>query len=775
MRFNAIAFSAILLVAGLAQADTTHMRIMFAGSPSGENTFELNPDGTFKSTTKLVIGSITLQSDITGKFEGGRIVQYESHNVSATGTRSTLTLNAGKLHLQSGKIDRDLDLKVGQGPYFGNLHPQLTISALESVDFTKKTAQEIKVFSPDVGAMLAPRFTPMEPRKIARGMVREIDMVLAPVEATYAIDDSHHVLLMEVPGQKLKFIADGWEALAKDPLAAYPELSQPDYKPITERGVKMRARDGVTLVQDVIRPDAPGKFPVILERTPYGRQAAEVEGPFYARRGYIFVTQDCRGRGDSNGEWDPFVHERKDGYDAVQWAARQPWSDGNVGMIGGSYGGVVQWEAAVERPPALKCIIPQVSPPDAFYNLPYDNGVFFLYGSLWWAKIVSSRTIDLSSFMSKLPNPEKFATLPLSKLDKAVLGGQVPFYSKWLARTGANDWAGFNYEDDLKKVTIPALHISGWWDGDEIGTMLNWAKMRALGRTNQWLVYGPWTHLFNTASKIGDTDFGPDAVIDLDSINLRWFDTWLKHKNVGMDKIPHVRAFVTGTNKWVESRDWPLSGSKTATLYLGGTGTIEGSGSTGTLDWKAPKGQAPSKYQFDPHNATIDKRILDPDPNKATMNVKFPKKAPGVTMFKSAPLKETMTIAGPITLDLRFSTSAQSTDFFAQLLDVDAQEGYKIVGQPGKFRCSYLGGFDKPRALKPGKIYQCKFQIWDTAHAFPKGHRVCLLLTSVMFPVYSRNLGTIEPIATGTKMVVQNQKIYHDTKNPSSVTFQVLR
>jgi putative CocE/NonD family hydrolase len=759
----------------IAQADTTHMKIEFAGSPAGDNTYVSNSDGTFTSSTKLVIGTITLTADIKGKFEAGRLVQYESTSTSATGAVTVISLNAGKVHVKAGNTDKDLDLKLGKEPYFGNLHPQLTASALLAVDPDKAASQEIRVFCPDVGGMLSPRFTPKGQKTTRKGTARLFELVLAPVQATYALDESSRVVLFDVPGQKLRFIADGWDLLVKDPLAAYPELSQATYKVKIDTGVKMKTRDGATLVQDIVRPDAPGKFPVILTRTPYGRQGSATEGPFYASRGYVFVAQDCRGRNDSTGEWDPFVHERKDGYDAVQWAGAQPWSDGNVGMIGGSYGGLVQWAAAVERPSALKCIVPQVSPPDAFLNLPYDNGVFFLWGSVWWAKIVSSRTIDMSSFMSKLPNPEKFGTLPLSEIDKAVLGSHSPFFAKWLARTSAPQWAGFNYEDDLNKVTIPALHISGWWDGDEIGTMLNWQIMRSLGRKNQWLVYGPWTHLFNTTTKIGDTDFGPTAMIDLDSVNLRWFDTWLKHKSVGLEKLPHVRAFVTASNHWVESRDWPLTQSKPVTLFLGGTGPVEGNSSTGTLTWSVPVNQAPSKYRYDPHKAEIDKRVLNPDPNKASLRVEIPKKAPGLVMFKSEPLKQPMTLGGPIVLDLRFSTSAQNTDFFAQLMDIDEKGNTYAIGQPGKFRCSYLKGFDKPRALIPGKIYQVKFRIWDTAREFGKGHRVCLLITSAMFPSYSRNLGTIEPIATGTKMIVQDQKIYHDKSNPSSVTFQMIK
>ena len=773
MRPYALLTPLALLCAGSARAESTRMIIEFAGRPAGENVYESNPDGTFTSATNLSLGTITIRSSLSGKMESGRLVKFIGETIAPNGDKSTITWDHGKAHIKSGKVDRDTDLKIGSEPYFGNLHPQFTASALAALDFGKKSTQELKCFCPDGGAFLSAKFTPEGEKVTAKGTARMFDMVLPTVQAKFAMDNAHHVVLMDVPGQKLRFIVVGWESLVKDPLAAYPELSQPTFKIKVEKAVKMKTRDGVNLVQDVIRPDAEGKFPVILSRTPYGRESAAAEGPFYASRGYVFVSQDCRGRNDSEGEWDPFMNERKDGYDAVQWATTQPWSDGNVGMIGGSYGGMVQWQAAVENPPGLKCIIPQVSPPDAFLNIPYDNGIFFLYGAVWWAKIVAGKTADMSSFMSKLPNPEGFSQLPLSKVDNAVLGQHLPFYAKWLKRDVAQDWKGYNYESDLKNVKIPALHISGWWDGDEIGTMTNWQIMRSLGRTNQWLVYGPWTHLFNSATKIGDTDFGPGAVIDLDSVNLRWFDTWLKHKSVGMEKLPHVRAFVTGANKWVESKDWPLVNSKPMTMYLAGTGPVEGSSTTGTLELAPPKKQNPSTYRYDPHVSTIDKKILEPDPAKATLKTHIPKKLPGVAFFQSAPLKQAMTISGPLEMDLRFSTSAQNTDFFAQLLDLDEKGVYTAIGQQGKFRCSYLQGFDKQRPLKPGKIYQVKFRMWDTARQFAKGHRICLMINSSMYPLFARNLGTIEPIETGTKMIVQDQKLYHDKQNPSSITFRV--
>lgn len=775
MRAVGISILSFMFLASASQAETTRMAIEFAGAPAGENVYESSSNGTFTSKTILNIGSLELKSNLSGKFEGGILTEFRCEDAPPGQGPRVITYSNHKLHVKIGKSDTDLPTKIGIEPYFGNLHPQLTASVLGKVDFAKLQTQKIQAFAPDLGSFISPSFTPLERKTTPKGTAKIFKMTLATLEATYAVDEANHVVLMDVPSQKLRFIVPGWEALVKDPLAAYPELSQSTYKFKVDTALKMTTRDGAVLVQDIVRPDAPGKFPVILVRTPYGRGASAVEGGFYASRGYVFVVQDCRGRGDSTGKWDPFIFERKDGYDAVQWAAKQDWSDGNVGMIGGSYGGFVQWAAAVENPPALKCIVPQVSPSDAMLNLPYDNGAFFLYGAVWWAKIVSSRTIDLSSFMSKLPNPEKLSTLPLSKLDSAVLGKKVPFYADWLKRSKSSDWKGFNYEDDLKNVKIPALHISGWWDGDEIGTMVNWQIMRSLGRKNQWLVYGPWTHLFNSTSKVGDIDFGPSAIIDLDSVYLRWFDTWLKHKDVKLSNQPHVRAFITGANKWVESTDWPIADSTPMKLYLSASGAVEGSSSTGRLLPRPPAIQAPSKFRYDPHNATIADAFLHPDPDKASLNPKIGKKEKGLVLFKSEPFKKATSIGGPIVLDLRFSTSAHDTDFYVNLLDEDEKGHFSAMGQAGKIRCSYRDGLNKQVALKPGKIYGVNIRLWDTAHEFAQGHRICIVMTSTEFPMFARNLGTIEPIATATRMEVQDQKIFHDQKNPSSLRFQVIK
>jgi len=618
-------------------------------------------------------------------------------------------------------------------------------------------------------------YTPLLSKTTTAGKVQQFQIRIGILNLDYYMTQDGRVVAMDVPSQKLRFIEDGWTALFVDPFEKYPELSQAKRTPAAPRIDKLTTRDGVQLVQTIFLPEGSGKYPTIFERTPYGRSQEAVLADFYTKRGYAYVVQDCRGRGDSTGSFDPFVTEANDGYDSINWIAKQPWCDGNVGMIGASYGGFVQWAAASEVPAALKCIVPQVSPPlDAMTNLPYDHGMFFLWGDIWWGNIVHSKDLDPSLIFATLPNPQGFKTLPLAKAPKSVLGFDVPFFEKWLDRTGLKDWTGWNFYKDLDRVTIPALHISGWWDGDEIGTNMNWEAMRARKRQNQWLIYGPWTHLFNTDTKLGDVDYGPSAIIDLDTLYIRWFDTWLKHKNVGLNKIPHVQAFVTGANKWVSLSDWPAPASKTRSLYLGATGTAHGLNGGGELAEHTARRQTASKIVYDPSVAVVPAALLKVDPSKASTDVTKGLDSPLYLFYKSAVLNKSMAITGPYEVSLHFRTSARDTDFVVALIDVDGQGHSRAFGTSGKIRASYINGLDEPRPLTPNQDYVAKIKPWDSAHELKAGHRLGLLITCSAFPMFARNLGTGEPIKNATRMVVQKNQILHDAAHPSKVTFQVL-
>ena len=764
------------------QQDSQNVQTMkwkFGGNDAGSSTYTTRTDGTFESSTELNIAGMTLKSRLTGKLVDGAITEYELVNQQA-GAEVQVSAKDGKARIKAGEATRDVTYKPSK-VLFANLHPILTATWSKVLDPTKDGPQKIDVFILDAAVTVPVEVSKKKTRTAETDGKKQVaDVYLARlgnVEIDVYLADGNFAA-WDVPSQKLQTIRSGYESFLVDPSTLYPELSQPTLTTKSEKAVRVKMRDGVELVADVVRPADDAKHPVILERTPYGREIlSQLEGDWWAKRGYVHIVQDVRGRNDSAGDWIPFVNERKDGYDTIDWIAKQSWSDGNVGMIGGSYVGWVQWAAAVEAHPALKCIVPQVSPPDLFFNFPIDHGVPMLFGALWWSNFVKDKKVPAVPETPK--DLEKLRTLPLSKVDDETLGRDIPFYDAWLANETPAAFKSASFMADMNKVKIPALHISGWWDGDGIGTKMNWAKMRALGNKNQWLIYGPWTHLFNSGTRLGDVDFGPDAILDLDSIYLRFFDTWLKNKQVNWDKQPKVRAFVTGANEWRELGDWPDSRSQEMTLYLSSKGRANGIASVGELVAVAPTKQEPDKYTYDPAAIQIPAELKNVKNfadllSAASTVVKVDPKDDAVLLYRTSPVNEPLEVGGPIELDLHFSTSAKDTDFFASVVDIDEKGTMRAIGQAGKIRARYLSGWEKPSLLQPGKLYKATIELWDSAHQIRKGHRLGVLISSEMFPSYARNLNTGESISNATRMVPAQQTIFHDAKRPSALRFRVL-
>lgn len=760
-------------------AESGEMTLSLGGTAIGKNTYTWSEDGIVQSKTTASVAGTDVLSEVTAKITDGKLVRLKLTQTVAK-VKVEIELDGLKAKGTSGGRTSEITLKEAPTRIFSNYHPQLLRTLFAGTDPTKGK-QSLEVFVIDSGAN-APCTVEPKPNKVIKVGDKPVELLAWAVSlGAVTIDyyqraDKTAIVGMGVPTQMFDAVLTGFEGVFVDPTSAYPELSQPGFKSKVEKGVPMKTRDGVELVADIALPDTPGKYPTILVRTPYGRATQFVgnRAEWWAKRGYVFIVQDTRGRHDSGGEWDPFMYERKDGYDTIDWISKQPWSDGKVGMIGGSYMGGVQWQAAVEQHPALKCIVPQVSPPDPMFNLPFDGGAFFLWGSLWWTNLVKEKVSQMELAGQPLPNIQKIGTLPLSKVDDAVLGRNVPFFDKWLERDTLEAWKGWAYQDDLKNVRIPALHVSGWWDGDGIGTKTNWAKMAQLGRTNQWLIYGPWPHAFNSTSKVGGVDYGPQAILELDSVFLRWFDQWLKNKPVGFEKTPKVQVFVTGVNEWRSLDAWPSAKSPEKTWYLSAPGPANGDTSLGELVDKPAEEQEASRYIFNPADARLDEAFTSAQDPNASMAIKIDPADESTLVFKTSPMKEALEIGGPITVDLHFSTTAKDTDFFAVLVDIDEKGTIWPVAMPGKITARYLAGWNKPAPLTPGKVYRASFDIWDTAHRFLPGHRAGLLISSGLFPLAARNLGTGEAVKSATRMVVQANTIFHDAKRPSSIRFRVL-
>ncbi|HEX8233491.1 MAG TPA: CocE/NonD family hydrolase [Caulobacteraceae bacterium] len=558
-------------------------------------------------------------------------------------------------------------------------------------------------------------------------------------------------------------------ALTHDPVAAHPELSQQTYRVRIDRGVRVPMRDGARLVADIYRPDVAGRFPVVLIRTPYNRGPDIPPGgvDHLAPRGYVVIIQSVRGRDGSEGAFEPWLNERRDGYDSVDWASRQEWSDGNVGMMGLSYLGQAQWQAAVEAHPALKAIIPEVSGTDSFLDTPYDHGILRL-SLLQWARGM----IPAQQGQVLPPLDDKVLTrLPLSSLDRSYVGQTMPVWQRLLDLDTAEKWDSSNFLADLRKVHIPVLGISGWWDAEANSTIRNYRAMRDLGRENQWLIFGPWEHVWNESTKLKDLDYGPSAVIDFKSLTVRWFDQWLKHKAVNMNDVPKAQIFITGSNQWRTFTDWPAPEARPLDFYLSYGG--EGCAATGGKLLRrvsARCGQTGS-YVYDPASVTPEGNGLIPE---TTTALHIDPKAGDMLIYESEPFESATTLAAPGALDLWFSTSAHDADFFVLVFDRDPSGVARALSGPGKMRMSYRGGWSKPRPLTPNKIYNTEFELRPFAHRFERGHRLGIVIRSEWFPSFVRNLNTGEPIKDAVRMETGRETIFGDPRRPSRLRLWVL-
>ena len=759
-----VAVAAFFALASLRAPTGLHAEIKFTlgGGEVGKNVYDEAADGSFKSHTDITLGSQKVTSDLTGTWKDGAPENLVFTQKSADATLS-IVIRDGKVITDAGGKHHELPYTYSGKLFFTNFHPQLIRNLVNVYRGDIGGKQKLKVFFVEAQQPLDVDVMSIPSRNGRRGDATEVangfTMNLPGVAIDLYMVGDKRVDAIDARSQQFQAIDADVTGLLSDPIAAFPELSQATFKAKTIEGVKVVMRDGVKLVHDALMPAAPGKYPVILVRTPYGRKGQAPLGMFYALRGYVYIVQDVRGREESDGVWDPMVNERKDGFDTIEWIGKQPWCDGNVGMIGGSYGGYVQWAAAVEHPKALKCIIPQVSPPDAFTNIPYEFGTLPLLPDTWWLNVVRNKQTDLSGLGTLAPKPQGLLTLPLSDVPKATFGYDLPMFTTWLKRDRASDWKGYDIERDVASVKIPVLNISGWWDGDGIGTELHWTKLQAAHKGNQWLIEGPWIHAFNTTTKFGEYDFGPGAIRDLDSVYLRWFDTWLKGKKVSLEKLPKASIFMTGENRWHNTTAFPEPGATAATWFLAADGKLG-----------SQPGEGSSKYTYDPHDATVPK-LPEPFSTDFSLKIKGLDALAGTLVFKSEPFEVDTSLEGPMTFKAFVRTDVVDTDLYAIVADVLPDGSILAMTPGGKLRLAYRNGFAKPEMMTPGKVYGVTLYPWWFAHRFPKGHRLALIIRSSSFPGTARNLNTGEPIATATRMVVAHIELLHDKAHPSSLSW----
>lgn len=534
-------------------------------------------------------------------------------------------------------------------------------------------------------------------------------------------------------------------------------------------------RDGITLSADIYMPmgelESIDRYPVILSRTPYMKASVSLDKiKYFIRGGYVFISMDVRGRGDSDGEFVPYFNEGLDGYDAIEWCASQPWSDGNVGTIGASYGGRIQWLAAVERPLHLKAMIVLVPPSDPFVETPTGTPSPM---HLCWLHLVSGRTLQS---MDLVEWEQVYQHLPLATMDESV-GHRIPVWRREMQHTQLDDyWKPLCYQAKFEQVDVPVLHISGWYDDEQIGTPINYIGMTARGataeaRANQRLLMGPWGHATNATARLGAVDFGPQAIIDLLAEETRWYDHYLKGRSA--DVGGRVHLFVMGSNVWRDEQEWPLARTQWIPYYFHSQGHANSHSGDGLLSAHAAEQEPADTYFYDPINAVpfitdaTSSQIGGPDDYSSLQT------RDDVLVYRSAPLSEDLEVTGPIKVDLYAASSASDTDFMAMLIDV-WPDGFCQRLCDGMVRARFRLGMEQPMLIEPTQIYHYRIDCWNTSQVFKSGHRICLQITSSAFPKYDRNQNTGASLGLTTETVVAEQRIYHDVKHPSAVLLPII-
>jgi putative CocE/NonD family hydrolase len=571
------------------------------------------------------------------------------------------------------------------------------------------------------------------------------------------------------------------------------EASAAGTSAVIERNVAMKTRDGVALRTDVYRPAGEGAFPVLLVRTPYNKDGFAGFGRRAAARGFMLVAQDVRGRYASEGEWYPFKHEIDDGYDAVEWAAALPHSNGKVGMFSGSYVGATQMLAAIGRPPHLAGICPIITASNYHENWTYQGGAFEQWFNESWTSGLAQDTY--SRWISQQANAVVGDTvLPLKNFPifniktpqdgVALTRSQAPYFLDWLDHpTYDSYWKQWSIEENYGKFQVPGLTIAAWYDIFQGGSLRNYIGLKAHGgseaaRKGQHLIVAVGGHS-GWGSTVGEVDFGPSAAFDENDNVLDWYDYLFLGKQNEFAGDKPVRIFVMGENKWRDEAAWPLERAKETRYSLHSAGKANSAAGDGFLYLGQMEFHTDRRdsYVYDPANPVptvggplcCDAVHLAPGPR----DQKEVEARPDVLVYSTPPLDRDTEVTGPVTLDLFASSSAVDTDFTAKLVDV-WPNGMAQNLTEGILRARFRDSREAAKPIVPGKVYEYKIDMWATSNVFLKGHRIRLEVSSSNFPRFDRNLNTGKPASTDSVFVKATNTVYHDAAHPSALVLPVV-
>ncbi|GAC1363010.1 MAG: CocE/NonD family hydrolase [Ktedonobacteraceae bacterium] len=576
--------------------------------------------------------------------------------------------------------------------------------------------------------------------------------------------------------------------------------------------VAAEMRDGTVLRANIYRPVDEGRWPVLLTRTPYGKDfpnSSPVLDPLLAaRRGYVVIVQDTRGRFTSGGAWDPLRNEALDGVDTIAWAAGLPYSNGEVGTFGASYLGFTQWSAAIHRPAALKVMAPYITWNDPFNGQLFRGGSLELGLSASWQLLMGANVLMRRHALDADPrqlgydmvmwarevdglSAQGYRSLPLKEFGPIQRNNIGSAFFEAIEHPMDREYVeSITLRGKQEQVVVPTFNIGGWYDIFLQDTLENFRTMREHGSTPEArqskLLIGPWAHT-SSSNPIGELSFGIAATAgllnlqsDVMSMQLRWFDHFLKGLDTGMLSEAPIRLFVMGANIWRDEQEWPLARAVETVYYLHSNGQANSLYGDGILSTDVPEIELADRYDYDPANPVVTRGgalLMTPEFPAGVFDQRATEERIDVLVYTTSILEQDIEVTGPISVHLWASSSAPDTDFVARLVDVHPN-GYAQNLTDGIVRARYrdFKSGAVPTLIEVGKAYEFVIDLWSTSNVFKQGHRIRLDVTSSNFPRWDRNPNTGHDFGadSDSELVVAHQTILHDAEHPSHVLLSVV-
>ena len=586
-------------------------------------------------------------------------------------------------------------------------------------------------------------------------------------------------------------------------------------------------RDGVKLAADIYLPAPtdhrpPGGWPTILMRTPYDKTVrAAPFATFFASHGYAVTVQDIRGRYASEGHWNFLGNDGRDGFDTAQWIVHQPWSNGRIGTVGTSYEGGAQHALALADAPGLTAMVPlfALSNVGEFgmrhagaFELRFFNWVFSMGEPGEPSMKAALRAADdplhapalfvlaehVTDYVQKLPlrpgaTPLRFAPDYERFLVEAMGHGDDDAY--WID-------SGFDVLHHVAMYRdVPEYHVTGWYDSwSHQVADINFPLLSANKNSLQKLIVGPWIHSRQGDPNAGQAAFTPDARIDLNAFELRWFDHWLKNIDNGAERDPRVRIYVMGGGDahktpegrifvgghWRDEQEWPLARMRPTPWYLH---------PNGDLSPAPPEKAQPIRYHFDPAHpvptlggnnssqgklatqGVADQRCESANPFCRDDLPLAARK--DVLAFRSEPLKHDIEVTGPLVAKIWASSDGPDTDFTAKLVDeypssADFPQGFDLNIDDGIIRGRYRDSLENAEFMQPGKVYAFTIELYPTSMLIKAGHRIRLDISSSNFPRFDVNPNTGEPLNDNHGSRIATNTLYLDPAHPSNIVLPLV-